>query len=188
MIPMIEVPGSVAAGMEKYRKIFCREEGYEHVSRYVTGLIISPNKTLQGIYDQQVWKGKKPSRRAMHVGVFESGWDVGELMRDHRGEVSPDHRGQGREVISLDWTFSHHERGANIYGVKKGYDYVEKRPSQYQTIMTAVISNRAYIDGLEVVVQEPSYEEEEIGYLNSTVKESYLQMAAVRERMLELLS
>src|SRR4029450_13350448 len=31
-----------------------RDEGFEHVSRYVTGLILSPNKTLQGIYDLQV--------------------------------------------------------------------------------------------------------------------------------------
>lgn len=188
MLPIIEVPGSVAVGMEKYRGIFCREEGHEHVSRYVTGLITSANKTLQGIYDQQVWKGKKPSRRAMHEAVFESGWDIAELMRGHRGEVSLEHRGQGREVISLDWTFSHHERGSKIYGVKKVYDYVEKRPSQYQTVMTAVTSNRSYIDGLEVVVQEPNYEEEEMGYLNSTVKESYEQMEAVRQRVLELLS
>jgi hypothetical protein len=37
--------------MESFRRIFCRWEGFEHVCRFITGLIISPNKTLQGIYD-----------------------------------------------------------------------------------------------------------------------------------------
>ena len=47
------------------------DEGFDHVSRYVTGLIVSPNKTLQGIYDLQVWDrdGKKPSHQAM-LGYF----------------------------------------------------------------------------------------------------------------------
>ena len=75
MLPIIEVPQTIASGMEKYRDVFCREEGFEHVSRYVTGLIISPNKTLQGIYDLQVWEGDPPSRRAMHEAVFEAGWE-----------------------------------------------------------------------------------------------------------------
>ena len=61
--------------------IFCRDEGFDHVSRYVTGLIISPNKTLQGIYDLQVWDGKKPSRRSMHSSVFESGWGSDALIQ-----------------------------------------------------------------------------------------------------------
>jgi len=49
MIPIVGVPETIASGMKNYRNVFCRDEGFEHVSRYVTGLIISPNKTLQGI-------------------------------------------------------------------------------------------------------------------------------------------
>jgi len=37
--------------MAPYREVFCRAEGFDHVSRYVTGLLLSPNKTLQGIYE-----------------------------------------------------------------------------------------------------------------------------------------
>ena len=187
MLPIIEVPETVRNGMMSYRNVFCRDEGFEHVSRYVTGLIISPNKTLQGIYDLQVWDGKKPSRRAMHGSVFESSWNSGILMQEHRGGVSPDHRGRGREVINLDWTFSHHDRGSEIYGVKRSYDYVQQRTGQFQTVVTAVISNRSLIDGLDVVVQEPSIQKEEMAYLKATVKESYDQMEAARERILELL-
>ena len=187
MIPIVEVPETIASGMKNYRDVFCRDEGFEHISRYVTGLIISPNKTLQGIYDLQVWDGDKPSRRAMHESVFESGWDSSSLMEQHRKFVSPSHRGQGREIISLDWTFSHHDRGSEIYGNKREYDYVEGRTSRFQTVVTAVISNDKLIDGLDVVVQAPNMEETELEYLRMTAKDSYQQMEELQQRLLELL-
>jgi hypothetical protein len=187
MLPIIEVPETIASGMTNYRDIFCRDEGFEHVSRYVTGLAISPNKTLQGIYDWQVWQDENPSRRAMHEAVFETAWNSEGLMPQHRTVVAADHRGRGREVISVDWTFSHHDRGPEIYGVKRGYDYVEKRTTQFQTVMTAVISNPSLIDGLDVVVQEPSWQQEEVEYLKATAKDSYEQMETVQQRLLELL-
>jgi len=187
MLPIIEVPQSIASGMSNYRNVFCKDEGFQHVSRYVTGLIVSPNKTLQGIYDLQVWKDKKPSRRAMHQSVFESGWDSDTLIEQHRKVVSPSHRGQGKEIISLDWTFSHHDRGPEIYGINKEYDYVEKRTSRFQTVVTAVISNDNLIDGLDAVVQAPNVCDSEMEYLNMTVKDSYDQMSALQDRLLELL-
>ena len=187
MLPIVEVPETIRNGMLNYRDVFCRDEGFDHVSRYVTGLIISPNKTLQGIYDLQVWDGKKPSRRSMHGSVFESGWGSDALMQQHRALIGPDHGGKGREVISLDWTFAHHDRGPEIYAAEKSYDYVENRSSRLQTLVTAVISNKSLIDGLDVIVQEPSKRKEEMAYLKATVKKSYDQMGAVSERLLDLL-
>ena len=174
--------------MAPYRDLFCRDQGFEHIERYVTGLLLSPHKTLQGMYDLQVWKGQaKPSRRAMHAAVFEAGWDAGALMQRHRAEIAKDHRGRGREVLSLDWPYVHHERGPKIWGVKKAWDHREKRVAHYQTVVTAVIANRALIDGVDVVVQSPALHAEEIAYLQETVRESYTHMAAARERLLELL-
>ena len=191
MLPIVEVPETIRNGMLNYRDVFCRDEGFDHVSRYVTGLIISPNKTLQGIYDLQIWDEKKnrrnPSCRAMHGSVFESGWGSDALMEQHRAVVAADHRGCGREVISLDWTFAHHDRGPEIYATEKSYDYVENRPSRLQTLVTAVISNKSLIDGLDVVVQEPSKQKQGMAYLKATVKKTYDQMGAISERLLELL-
>ena len=62
MLPIIQVPETIKTGMEGFRDLFGREEGFEHVCRYVTGLVTSPNKTLQGIYDLQVFGGDRPSR------------------------------------------------------------------------------------------------------------------------------
>jgi hypothetical protein len=100
MLPIIRVPELLAKRMECFRKIFCRGEGFEPICRFITGLILSPNKTLQGIYDLQVWEGEAPSRRAMHEAVFELGWDSGALIEHHRTEVVQAYQGRGRQVIS----------------------------------------------------------------------------------------
>ena len=55
MLPLVGVPPLVKAGLAPYRDLFCREAGFEHVGRYITGLLLSPQKTLQGIYGQQVY-------------------------------------------------------------------------------------------------------------------------------------
>ena len=187
MLPITCVPETIAKGMESFRKIFYRVEGFEHVCRFITGLILSPNKTLQGIYDVQVWEGEVPSRRAMHEAVFESGWDSAALIQHHRTEVAQAYRGRGRQVISLDWTLSHHERGPKIYAVTQGYAYVERRTTLFQTVVTAVVSNSEWIDGLEIVAQDPNDLKAEEAYLRATAKESYDQMAELQRRLLELL-
>jgi hypothetical protein len=187
MLPMVGVPETIRKGLRPYRDLFRRAEGFEYVSRYVTGLIVSPNKTLQGIYAQQVWEEHKPTRRTMHEAVFEGGWEAEELLPRHRTLIAPEHRGRGREVISLDWTLVHHERGPHIYGTTKSYDYVEGRMGRFQTVVTAVIANRQLIDGIEVQIQEPSLCKEEETYLKATVQASYAQMEQARSRILELL-
>jgi hypothetical protein len=187
MLPMVEVPETIRKGLRPYRDLFRRAEGFEYVSRYVSGLLVSPNKTLQGIYAQQVWEGEKPSRRAMHEAVFEAGWEAEELLPRHRMVIAPEHCGRGREVISLDWTLVHHERGPQIYGTAKSYDYVEKRMGRFQTVVTAVIANRQLIDGIDLHIQEPSVCQEEEEYLKATVQASYAQMEQARTRLLELL-
>ena len=187
MLPITGIPATIARGMVGFRDLFYRTEGFEHVSRYVTGLIVSPNKTWQGIYDLHVWGRDTPSRRAMHEAIFEAGWDSQALIQRHRAIVAPDHRGRGREVISVDWTLAHHERGPRIFGVDLAYDDVEKRTTRFQTVVTAVIANRYGIDGLEVIVQDPKALKEEVAYLEATVKDSYEQMEEVRKRVLELL-
>ena len=187
MLPIVGVPETVRKGLRPYRDLFRRAEGFEYVSRYVTGLLVNPNKTLQGIYANQVWSEKKPSRRAMHEAVFEAEWKAEELLPRHRALMAPEHRNRGREVISLDWTLVHHERGPEIYGVSKSYDYVARRMARFQTTVTAVIANRQLIDGIDLQIQEPSVCKEEEEYLKATVQASYEQMEQARTRLMELL-
>ena len=187
MLPITGIPETIAKGLAGFRDLFCRKEGFEHISRYVTGLLLSPNKTLQGIYELQVWARDTPSRRAMHAAVFEAGWDSQALIQRHRTTVAPDHRGRGREVIGLDWTLAHHERGPHLFGVDQAYDYIQRRPARFQTVVTAVIANRSGIAGLEVIVQEPKARTEELAYLEETSQDRYTQIEEARQRVLELL-
>ena len=123
----------------------------------------------------------------MHEAVFESGRDAAAFIKRHQAQVAQDYQRPGRHVISLDWTLSHHQRGARIYAVTKGYDYVEQRTALFQTVVTAVVSNHEWVDGLEVVAQDPKGLKAEAAYLKATVKDSYEQMAEVQQRLLELL-
>ena len=49
MVPLVGVPETIRRGLAPYREVFCRAEGFDHVRRYITGLLLSPNKTWQGI-------------------------------------------------------------------------------------------------------------------------------------------
>jgi len=53
-------------------------------------------------------------------------------------------------------------------------------------VVTAVLANRALLDGVAVVVQQPNQQAEEIAYVQETVRASYEQMEEVRGRVLEL--
>lgn len=188
MLPLVGIPKTIVQFLKQYRKVFCREAGFKHISNYINGLLMSPNKTLQGIYSQIVWDEKeKVSRRAMHESIFEGGWKYEKLMQQQRKVVSPIHQGKGREIIALDWTFSYHPHSEKIFAAKEAYDYVNRCWSCYQTVVTASISNVSRVDGIAVEVQYPNYEKEELAYLEMTAKENYQEMEQVRERLVELL-
>lgn len=186
--PLVGIVPTLQRFLVAYRAVFCRDTGFEHVSRYINGLLLSANKTLQGIYAQIVWpEGEQVSRRAMHEAVFESGWDHEELMARHRQTIAPKYRSRGRAVMSLDWTYAYHPDSEKIYGCKESYDHVHRCWSSYQTVVTAAVANPHRVDGLAVELQYPNYQKEELAYLQMTRRDSYEQMEQVHERLLELL-
>jgi len=188
MLPLVEVPISIEAELAAYRTIFHRDQGFAHISRYVTGLLLCDNKTLQGIHSQWLFPPEATvGRRAMHEAVFEANWSHDQLMQIHRQEVSRHYQSRGTAVISLDWTLSHHDGSEQIFGAKRGYDYVNNCPSCYQTVLTAAVSNAEAVDGLMVEVQTPNHQKEELAYLEMTAQGSYEEMSQVRERLEELL-
>src|SRR5262245_49717499 len=68
----------------------------------------------------------------MHAAVFEARWSSEELMVKHRALVAADHRGGGgREIIALDWTLSHHERGTQNSTREVVVRIVEARASSF---------------------------------------------------------
>ena len=188
MTPILEIPESVSQYLKYYRNLFCRKEGFESICRFVTGLLLSPNKTLQGIHACQVFSENPKSRRSMHESVFESGWSSEELMSRHRNHLSSHYsQAKGKSVISLDWTFGHHDWGKKIHGVKWQWDYVKGRYCLCQSLATATISNPSRFDPIDLDVQEPKYLSQEKSYLDASVKESYSNEEEAKTRLLELL-
>ncbi len=190
MFPIVGIAATIRDQMSGYRNLFSRQSAFEHVERYINGLLLSGNKTLQGIHSQYVWRDEteRVNHRAMHAGVFKSPWPREQVMTRHRAEVARDYQPQERQVISLDWTHGHHERGKQIFGVKRQYDYVNGRLSQYHTMLTAVLASRARLDGIAVEVQGAKWESKELAYLQASRQESYDNTAAVMERLSELVA
>ena len=97
MLPITPIPASRLEGLQDYRELFCRDAGFEHIGRYLTGLIVSPNKTLPGIHDLQVWcDGVQVSSRTMHEAVLEAGWQSEQLMPHHRKRVSTNYQAKAK--------------------------------------------------------------------------------------------
>lgn len=101
--------------------------------------------------------------------------------------VAEQHRGRGLEVIGLDWTYVHHDRGPAIYAAKRAYDHVEGRVSTYQTLVTAVVANADAIDGLAVEVQFPNDQAEELSDLTMTAQDEYRDLEQARRRVIDVL-
>jgi hypothetical protein len=57
-----------------------------------------------------------------------------------------------------------------------------------QTVVTATIANREFVDGLVVEVQVPEWPAEEKDYLAMTQQDEYPEMGAVQQRLVELLA
>jgi hypothetical protein len=123
----------------------------------------------------------------MHEAVFEAGWQSDELMPHHRKLVGAKYKGKGRHLISLDWTLSHHDRGPKIFGVKKSYDYVNRRNGLFQTVLTATVANTERQDGIEIEIQKPYELAKEKAYLKATAGQNYDTLEAARERLVELM-
>ena len=64
---------------------------------------------------------------------------------------------------------------------------MERRTTLVQTVVTAVVSNSEWIEGLEIGAQDPNDLKAEEAYWRATAKASYEQMGEAQQRLLELL-
>jgi hypothetical protein len=70
MVPLVGVPETIRRGLAPYREVFCRAEGFDHISRYVTGVGSAP-VTCEA--PRKRWKNKRafaPITRYRDTAVF----------------------------------------------------------------------------------------------------------------------
>ncbi|MEM9447675.1 MAG: hypothetical protein AAGA75_03985 [Cyanobacteria bacterium P01_E01_bin.6] len=48
-LSLVEISSSIQAKLAKYREAFCWEAGFGHIGRDPSALLLSENKTVQGI-------------------------------------------------------------------------------------------------------------------------------------------
>lgn len=92
MLPLIGLPYTIKQGFEPEKGVFPRPSEYRHVSHYLTGLLLSPNKTRQGIHSQFVFEDEAASRRrVMQEAVMAGQWTPENMMSQHRQVVGQRH-------------------------------------------------------------------------------------------------
>lgn len=188
MGPRVGVPETVRRGLAPSRDVLCRAEGVDHGSRSVTGLLLSPQQTLPGVAAVQGGAPGAPrSRRAMHAAVWAAGWAADARRPPHRAGSAGAQCGRGRAGISLAWTSAHHERGRKMGGGHKAGEHGEQRMAPSQPVVTAGLANRARLDGMAGLVQQPHRQAEAMADGQETGRASSPELEAGRGRVVERL-
>lgn len=106
MLPIVSYPSVVSFGMSIFEEVFSKPQ-LRHFGDYVTGLIVCPNRTVQGINDSLF---ARCDQSALNHFLTDSPWNEGELDRK-RHEFVGDKLGElGLEggTLIIDDTISHH--------------------------------------------------------------------------------
>jgi len=106
MLPVLGYPSVVNLGLSAFRKVFSRPQ-LRHFGRYVTGLMVCTNRTVQGIND--IFFGH-PDQSALNNFLTDSPWDDEELTRVGYGfvKIGLEERRLGGGIFIIDDTISHH--------------------------------------------------------------------------------
>ena len=187
MVPIPGLPATIARGMAGFRALCGRRDGVAPVSRDVSGLVLSPNQTWQGLDARQVWDRDPPSRRARPAAVCEAGGESPAVITRPRVPVARDHHGRGREVISRDGTLAPHARGRRLFGLAWAYADVPRRTARVHPVSTAVGAPRPVMEGLETVGPAPQARHEENAEVEATSRDRARPLEAARKRSREVL-
>ena len=78
MVPCVNIPLVISTFCRSFESIFKRPEQYRNFEALITGLVVSENKTIAGIYQLLPFG---PSYESLHHFMTESPWSVDELYR-----------------------------------------------------------------------------------------------------------
>lgn len=122
--PIVEIPGSVRAYCESFRGLFANEPQFLHFQRYVTGLIVSENVTVEGI-NTLFPEGTDPSN--LNRFLTAAPWSAEELNTRRLKLLQKDFRTKWgkRGVVAIDDTLNRHE-GKHFDLIEKIYDSTEQ--------------------------------------------------------------
>jgi hypothetical protein len=118
MLPIVGYPSVVNFGLPAFRKVFSRPQ-LRHFGRYVTGLMVCQNRTVQGINDSF---SARCDQSALNHFLTDSPWDDDELDKTKHRFINARLKELGLEggILVLDDTISHHV-GRHMKGTRWHY-------------------------------------------------------------------
>lgn len=120
MFPIVKSPVMVTSFSERFKDLFSKPQ-FSHFITYLTGLIISANKTVQGINDNFI---DRKDQSALNHFITDSNWDE-QAVNEQRIELINEHVKDVADkdaLLIIDDTLSH-KSGPKIEQVGIFYDH-----------------------------------------------------------------
>lgn len=132
---ILVVPATVAEYCERYRSMFGNARQFEHFQRYVTGLILSENVTVEGI-NALFPAGTDPS--CLNRFLTEAPWDENQFntRRLRLLQEDPQTRWSREGVVVIDNTFNRHD-GKHFDLIAKLKDHTHGDYAQIHDLVTS---------------------------------------------------
>jgi hypothetical protein len=134
-VPVLEIPESIRSYCERFSSLFYNRLQYENFERYLTGLILCENVTVDGISGMFP---EGPDQSNLNRFLTEAPWDEEDLntkrlrLLQERVETRWGQRG----VIAIDDTLNRHD-GKYIELVAKLWDHSEKNYTMGHNLVTS---------------------------------------------------
>jgi SRSO17 transposase len=172
MIPITEIPPSIADGLRPYRDLFPRVETFNHLMEYATGLVVLDKPSILRLSECLV---DDVDQSCINKMITQSPWD-GKAVNQRRLElISPQYKGKGLIVGIIDTTLLHHPRSKNIYAADKYWDYVNNCYTTGIQVVTSAISCNDRCDGFDYRIYHRFHQQAEEAYLQYASKFTHNQ-------------
>jgi DDE superfamily endonuclease len=137
---LLKLPCIVEHYAPQYKDLFS-EEGYEHFQRFVSGIIVSDNKTLSGI--NRLFVKGSPDQSSLNRFMSRQNFDTIELNKRRVGMMQKNPSTalkSGRGVIALDDTLMRHY-GTHFEQIYRLYDHVAKNYTYAHNLISLYYSD-----------------------------------------------
>jgi len=141
MLPIVRIPSFIEQILPRFSSIFSKSQ-LRHFAEYLTGLIVSENKTVTGINDNFIDHTDSSCKNNF---LTSSDWDDEKLTRE-RAKIIKEHIQKTKTKegsLAIDDTLSH-KTGKSIEGVDYFYDHREKKCALAHQMVTSQFIAKKY--------------------------------------------
>ena len=166
MLPISDIPACVKTFSAHFTDVFNHPAQRKHFSEYLTGLLVSENKTVAGIQQRLMSDSDYDS---LHHFMAESPWSV-EQFREQRLKwilSKIPSKKESPTVIAIDSTFGHHT-GKNIHGVYWYFDYALRQFCLAQRVVISTLVTPSTLVPLGSEIYHRGFLQEQKLFLEAT--------------------